>query len=158
MQKETDNIHGTKLENINVPIWHTEITIPLAVSFPLVKTGVNLLLTCPHKQPNFCNSLSTIFYSGIISSNEYYGTCVKISLLAVSHLQCWCTLVIIIDISICRKTSLIICLTPTTCNISVYIFCICFSSVLGRELSLHQFFVKSYLSIQALKHSTQIYF
>lgn len=60
IQKGTDNIHGTKLENIHVPIWHTEITIPLAVSFPLVKIGVNLLLTRPCKQPKFYNSLSII--------------------------------------------------------------------------------------------------
>lgn len=108
IQKGTDNIHGTKLENIHVPIWHTEITIPLAVTFPSVKIGVNFLMTCPCKQPNFYNSLFMIFQSEIISriATEYYKTCVKILPLVVSHLHCWHMLIFIMDISICRKTGL----------------------------------------------------
>lgn len=144
--KITDNIHRTKLENIHVPIWLTEIAIPLAVRFPLVKIGVNLLLTCPCKQPKFYNSLSIIFYSGIISSTTtgYYKICVKISLLAVSRLLCWHALVIIIDISICRRTGLIsLCVSFHYFKNSAFTSCICFSSVIDLELSLCQFSIKS---------------
>lgn len=145
-RKRTDNIHRTKLENIHVSIWLTEIAIPLAVSFLLVKIGVNLLLTCACTQPKFPNSLSIIFYSGIISSTttEYYKICVKISLLAVSHLPCWHALVIIIDISIYRKTGLIsLCVSSHYLKNSACISCICFSSKIDLELSLCQFSIKS---------------